>query len=354
MKLRFMLLCAAAMLGACKPAETQPASVEIKGTASYNERMLLPPGSTLVATLEDVTRADAPAEVITATEMQLQADTAPPIRFKLEFDPDRIVAKHRYHVRARITVGDKVLFRSHMGVPVLELKKNSYADVTMRAESTDPAYYVLPPQQRRGMYSYMADSGWFSDCLSGVRVPVAQQGENLALETAYMKSRPMHGAQMLVTLKGHLENVVFMEGIKTRPMLVVDQFISIEPRGCSGPSSTAQLENTYWKLMSLNNELVESPEGAREIHFVLNRDNFRLSGFAGCNSLTGNYRVDGEKLTFSDIAGTMMACSNGMVIERQIHEMFPRVAGWKISGETLQLVSSNGMRLATFESVYLR
>jgi hypothetical protein len=36
----------------------------VKGTASYRERMALPPGAVLEATLEDVSRADAAAEVI--------------------------------------------------------------------------------------------------------------------------------------------------------------------------------------------------------------------------------------------------------------------------------------------------
>jgi hypothetical protein len=34
--------------------------------------------------------------------------------------------------------------------------------------------------------------------------------------------------------------------------------------------------------------------------------------------------------------------------------MLPRVAGWKISGETLQLTNDQGLVLATFESRYLK
>jgi heat shock protein HslJ len=49
-----------------------------------------------------------------------------------------------------------------------------------------------------------------------------------------------------------------------------------------------------------------------------------------------------------------MACTNGMEIERQIHEMFPRVTGWKISGETLQLTDANRTPVATFESRYMK
>src|SRR4029434_1841710 len=37
---------------------------QVKGTATYRERMALPPNAIFEATLEDVSKADAPAEVI--------------------------------------------------------------------------------------------------------------------------------------------------------------------------------------------------------------------------------------------------------------------------------------------------
>jgi len=204
------------------------------------------------------------------------------------------------------------------------------------------------------MYSYMADAGWFVDCLSGVRLPVAQEGDNAALEAAYSKTKSMAGAPMLATLQGRVEDRLPMEGDQKRPTLIVEKFVSVEAQGCSGPSSTAELENTYWKLMTLDDKPAESPPGAREIHFVLNHAGLRMSGFSGCNGITGTYELEGDKITFSKMAGTLMACTAGMEIERQIQEMFPRVTGWKISGETLQLTDSNGARIATFESRYMK
>jgi len=213
---------------------------------------------------------------------------------------------------------------------------------------------VPPSPPLRGMYSYFADSGWFVDCRSGVRMPVSHQGDNAALERAYTGARAMAGAPMLATVHGRVEEVPPMEGPQPVATLIVEQFISVEAQGCSGPSSTAELENTYWKLMTLNGTPAESPAGAREIHFVLHREGARLAGFSGCNGLTGTYRVDGDKITFTDMAGTLMACANTMDLERRIHEMFPRVTGWTIAGETLQLTDSNGAQIATFESRYLK
>jgi copper homeostasis protein (lipoprotein) len=207
--------------------------------------------------------------------------------------------------------------------------------------------------QKRGMYSYMADAGWYTDCLSGVRMPVAQEGDNAALERAYSKARHMAGAPLLAVVEGRVEDRVPMEGAK-RPTLIVEKFISVGSQGCSGPQSTAQLENTYWKLMTLDGVSMESPEGAREIHFVLHSEGKRAAGFSGCNQLVGSYQLEGAKIDFSQVGGTLMACENGMEREQEFQQVFARVAGWKIAGETLQLLDSAGAVLATFESRYLR
>ncbi|HEY7473655.1 MAG TPA: YbaY family lipoprotein, partial [Vicinamibacterales bacterium] len=41
----------------------------IKGTATYRERMALPPGAVFEAALEDVSRADAKAETVAQTRV---------------------------------------------------------------------------------------------------------------------------------------------------------------------------------------------------------------------------------------------------------------------------------------------
>jgi len=81
----------------------------------------------------------------------------------------------------------------------------------------------------RGMYVYLADAGRFSDCASGATFPVAQVGENIALERAYTAARTKAGAPVLVTLRGHLEERPAMEGDRRAVHLVVDRFDSAWP-----------------------------------------------------------------------------------------------------------------------------
>jgi uncharacterized lipoprotein YbaY/heat shock protein HslJ len=353
MNSRILLLCATALLSAaCSTSTTEPASASITGTASYRERMMLPPGSTLEVTLEDVSRADAPADVIALAEAE--ASKAPPYSFTLTYDPARINSNHRYNVRARIMADGKLMFQSDAGYAVLGSGNVTNVDILLKRASEATSDASALSQNMRGMYSYMADAGWFVDCRSGVRLAVAQEGDNAALEAAYSKDQNMPGAPLLATVEGRVEDRMPMEGPGPRPTLIVEKFISISPEGCSGPSSSAQLQNTYWKLMTLNNTPVESPEGTRELHLVLSSQDLRVKGFAGCNSFMGAYELEGAKITFSRVAGTMMACAGDMSIERRIHEMLGSVAGWKISGETLHLTNAQGIPIATFESRYMK
>ena len=52
----------------------------------------------------------------------------------------------------------------------------------------------------KGMYSYMADAGLFTECLTGATFPVAMEGENAALERAYMNTPHGQAEPILVTL----------------------------------------------------------------------------------------------------------------------------------------------------------
>ncbi|MEJ2539899.1 MAG: YbaY family lipoprotein, partial [Gemmatimonadota bacterium] len=78
-------------------ADTQ---ATLTGQVIYRERMMPRPGSTLTVTLEDVSRADAPSEVLGIFETTLEG--GPPYEFRIEYDPASIDERMRYNLRARI------------------------------------------------------------------------------------------------------------------------------------------------------------------------------------------------------------------------------------------------------------
>jgi uncharacterized lipoprotein YbaY/heat shock protein HslJ len=99
----------------------------LRGEATYRERMTLPRGAVLEAALEDVSRGEGPATTMAATRVTSLGN--PPIAFAIPYDPARVVATHRYVVRARIVADARVLFTSDEPVPVMT--QGSSRDVTV-------------------------------------------------------------------------------------------------------------------------------------------------------------------------------------------------------------------------------
>ena len=70
--------------------------------------------------------------------------------------------------------------------------------------------------------------------------------------------------------------------------------------------------------------------------------------------MMGSYALDGSNLAFSNLAGTKMACPEGMDVERAFHAALAKVATWRIDGETLELFDAGGASVAEFESRYMK
>ena len=86
----------------------------IQGTATFRERLTLPPAALFEAFLENV---DAPAEPLGLARIPSPGN--PPIAFTIAYDPGKIVADRRYVVRARILVGEQLWFTSDTATPVI-------------------------------------------------------------------------------------------------------------------------------------------------------------------------------------------------------------------------------------------
>lgn len=123
---------AVSMLGCAALGSGDPAAPVITGKAHYRARVTLPAAAVFDATLEDVSRADAPSEVIARVSMT-KLDP-PPFQFRMPYDPAKIVPGHRYVVRARITLGDTVRFTTDTAYPVLGPDGNKHVELTMNGD----------------------------------------------------------------------------------------------------------------------------------------------------------------------------------------------------------------------------
>ncbi len=108
---------AALLAGAAMAQPGQGEAAMIRGTAAYRERIALPPGAVLEVRLEDISRADAPAELLASAT--IVTDRQVPIPFALAFDPARVNPAHRYTVRATLSLDGQVRWRTDTIHPVL-------------------------------------------------------------------------------------------------------------------------------------------------------------------------------------------------------------------------------------------
>jgi heat shock protein HslJ len=221
----------------------------------------------------------------------------------------------------------------------------------LRADAVDPIEDRSPMQ---GMFAYMADAALFTDCRLDLRFPVAQESGYLALERAYLGAEHEPGEAVLVTVEGRLTQRPPMEGSGTRETVVVDSFLNIWPgEECAPPLALVALEDTYWKLVEVDGQAVEVPEGAREPHIVLRSDGARLTGYLGCNQVTGGYTLDGERLETRELASTMMACPEGSDVESAFLAVLESVTRYEIHGERLELFAE-AAPVARLEARFMR
>lgn len=111
------------------------AAASVTGTATYRERMALPPDAVFEAVIEDSSKADAPALVLGRTEV---TSFQVPVSFSIAYDPAKLDPRARYSVRTRILVQGRLWFTSDTFHPVLRDAGDTRADIVMRRVAAAP------------------------------------------------------------------------------------------------------------------------------------------------------------------------------------------------------------------------
>ena len=212
---------------------------------------------------------------------------------------------------------------------------------------------VTKKDLKSGMYSYMADAAVFKECSTGKKFSVAFEKDHISLERAYLNTRKEAGEYVKVKLEGEIVLRDGMDGKIDVPTLIVKKFINIIPKEvCQNQNSKASLENTYWKLTVLSDKPLPNTKAfARETYMILNQG--KIKGNSGCNSMGGTYKLNGNKISFSDkgMMMTKMFCKGSAEVEfiKALKNMYR----YELKGEYLEIFDKNSARLARFESVYL-
>lgn len=214
---------------------------------------------------------------------------------------------------------------------------------------------IEPRLELTGMFRYLADAPTITLCPDDGRLPVAMEADYRALEAAYLTAR-QPGEALLVSLEGSVATRPSPEaGQPPQPSLVVERFIAVWPReSCGTPLADSPLRGTYWKLVRLGDTPATTAEQQREPHLILASGEPRVAGSGGCNRVMGSFELDGDRLRFGQMAGTRMACPDGMAQEQDFLKALTRVERYRIRGSHLEMLNAAGAVVARFEAVALR
>jgi copper homeostasis protein (lipoprotein) len=117
----------AILTGGAAPADT------LTGRATIDTQMALPPGLTFEAVIEDISRADAAAEVIGRTV--IESPGQPPIDFAIDYDPADLQPRAVYSLRATLRRGDALVFTTDTVTRVLADDTTGPVEVRLRPVS---------------------------------------------------------------------------------------------------------------------------------------------------------------------------------------------------------------------------
>jgi heat shock protein HslJ len=123
--------------------------------------------------------------------------------------------------------------------------------------------------------------------------------------------------------------------------------LSFSPQASPDP---LPLAGTTWTLSSIAaGDAVMSVVSGTEITTVFAADE-TVSGSAGCNSFSGMYTLAGDRLSFSPLATTKMACAGYvMTQERVFLDAMSKVSSFTIEGAQLTLQDRSGAMLLGFD-----
>jgi heat shock protein HslJ len=113
------------------------------------------------------------------------------------------------------------------------------------------------------------------------------------------------------------------------------------------------LANTMWILQSYGDPSNLTPvEQGTQIDALFSAT-LTISGSSGCNSYTGHYAIQGNKLQFSLPIVTLKSCPQGMQQEATYLSALGSSVSYQISGSSLEITYDNGKGLLKYKATAL-
>jgi len=126
-------------LAACASAPRTGMTATVTGAVVYEGQQALPRPGAIIVTLQDVSRADAPAIIVARQEIDITGAATPPFPFTLVYEPARTNPRGRYVVRAEVRdAGGELRLTTTDAYPVITQGAPRVLDVVIRAPGAPP------------------------------------------------------------------------------------------------------------------------------------------------------------------------------------------------------------------------
>lgn len=255
------LAIAGALVGVLGAGQVAMAATDvIRGSATYQEQIALPPGTTLEVELLDVSLADAPAVVIASDSIPVLRQG--PVAFALEYDPARINEKMSYALTAKLMSDGTTLARSTATTPVLTRGAGDAPEILL-VQTEEP-----PAQGEGGSAAEgAAEPGAATDAETDAATDAATEAAGGDAPAAQAPEVPADMAAVAGT----------------------------------------------WIASEINGTATDD----KVVSWLKLGDAGRAQGQGGCNSYSGSYELENGTLSFGPLASTRRACPETQMSQEQ-------------------------------------
>ena len=125
-------------------------------------------------------------------------------------------------------------------------------------------------------------------------------------------------------------------------------FAAFTLAACSGGAAGSPVGE--WRLVSYGPTASQTPAAMGVDTNINFASNGQVMGNVGCNSFSGDYRVNGSQITFEPIISTLMACEDPIgTQEAEVFRVFASTVSFQVNEDSLTVTTADGASAVVLE-----
>lgn len=215
--------------------------------------------------------------------------------------------------------------------------------VDFKATGNEPSWVLTIDFDRQMEFKSLDEAGF--QLRTPVPAPVSPQDVDAIQFRAQTDEGELQVTVFSTECTDTMSGEVFSHEVRVRAK-TSDLADFVEYTGCGDYVGNYRL-NAVWELTELDGEAVASQGKAPNLRFDLHEG--QVSGFGGCNRISGPVTMEGNQVRFGNLASTKMACPS-----MKLEDMFLKALGSGPFESTLSVTTmtlANDRHRMTFERV---